>query len=315
MNILVTAIGSFSADCVINTLKENNHYVIGCDIYPSEWHAVSKDCNRVYQVPFATKEKEYIASLLNICKKNEVQYVFPLTDLEIDVLNKHRKEFKGIGIELCIQSEDCLAVARDKYKMYSLFKDDAMVNVPQSVRSRKLSDNFPLPAVAKPIDGRSSEGLMKIYRQVELMQLKDADNYIVQELLEGNVFTVDYVRNALSGNDFAVPREELLRTKNGAGTTVRIVPHQQLRETVSYIGNCLNINGCVNMEFIHHTSSFYLIDINPRFSAGVAFTKATGYDMVTGHLNCFCHQPILPPVEYGEQIMTKRYVEEVLWKA
>lgn len=60
MNILVTAIGSFSADCVINSLRNAGHTVVGCDIYPSEWHAVSKDCNWVYQAPFATKESEYI---------------------------------------------------------------------------------------------------------------------------------------------------------------------------------------------------------------------------------------------------------------
>ena len=51
MNLLVTAIGSFSADCVINSLRKVGHTVVGCDIYPPEWHAVSKDCNWVYQAP------------------------------------------------------------------------------------------------------------------------------------------------------------------------------------------------------------------------------------------------------------------------
>ena len=35
-NILVTAIGSFSADCVITNLIENDYKVIGCDIYTPE---------------------------------------------------------------------------------------------------------------------------------------------------------------------------------------------------------------------------------------------------------------------------------------
>lgn len=311
MNILVTAIGSFSADCVINTLKAHGHFVVGCDIYPSEWHAVSKDCDMTYQVPFATKEKEYIDVLLCLCKNHKIEYIFPLTDLEIDVLNKYRSVFKEINVTLCIQSEECLKIARDKYAMFTLFREDTKVNVPQSVLSCRLPSDFPLPVVAKPLNGRSSEGLMRIYKQSELIALRNADNYIVQELLDGNVYTVDYVRNEQNQSDFAVPREELLRTKNGAGTTVRIVPHQQLRETVSYIGNRLNINGCVNMEFIHHDSSFYLIDINPRFSAGVAFSNFIGYDMVTAHLNCFLSNTCLPiPVNYEEQILCKRYKEE-----
>ena len=313
MNILVTAIGSFSADCVINTLRRGGHFVAGCDIYPSLWHAVSRDCNAVYQVPFATKEKEYIDALLDICQKHGIQYLFPLTDLEIDILNKHREAFEQAEVTLCIQSADCLSIARDKYKMYCLFKDDATVNVPQSVLSSGLSGEFPLPVVAKPVNGRSSEGLRKIYERDELMRLKVADNYIVQEFLEGNVFTVDYVRNALQNCDFAVPREELLRTKNGAGTTVRIVPDKILESITSYIGRKLGVNGCVNMEFIHHGNAYYLIDINPRFSAGVAFSNFVGYDMVTAHLNCFLHGGELPaPIAFNEQLLCKRYSEESL---
>ena len=161
--------------------------------------------------------------------------------------------------------------------MYCLFKDDDMVKVPKSVLSCELPEDFLLPAMAKPINGRSSEGLKKIYKREDLVGLKSIDNYIVQELLDGNVFTVDYVRNALSGDDFAVPREELLRTKNGAGTTVRVVPNEDLMAITSYIGRKLGVNGCVNMEYIHYNGAYYLIDINPRFSAGVAFSNFIGY--------------------------------------
>ena len=35
-NILVTAIGSFSADAVITTLQQHNYKVIGTNIYPKE---------------------------------------------------------------------------------------------------------------------------------------------------------------------------------------------------------------------------------------------------------------------------------------
>lgn len=313
MNILITAIGSFSADCVINTLRKSGHFVVGCDIYPSEWHAVSRDCNVVFQVPFATKEKEYIDSLLNICRKHGIHYIFPLTDLEIDVLNKNREVFEQMNAILCIQSSECLAIARNKYKIYCLFKEDNMVNVPKSILSSDLSEEFLLPAVAKPINGRSSEGLKKIYRREDLVSLKGVDNYIVQELLEGNVFTVDYVRDALSGEDFAIPREELLRTKNGAGTTVRVVPDEDLMATTSYIGRKLGVNGCVNMEYINYNGAYYLIDINPRFSAGVAFSNFIGYDMITAHLNCFLDKEKLPtPIEFKEQLLCKRYREEAL---
>lgn len=66
------------------------------------------------------------------------------------------------------------------------------------------------------------------------------------------------------------------------------------------------------MEFIKHDDIFYLIDINPRFSAGVAFSQVIGYNMVINHLNCFMHLDILPSIIYQEQIITKRYKEETI---
>lgn len=311
MNILVTAIGSFSADCVINTLKSSNHYVVGCDVYPSYWHAVSKDCQAVYMVPFAKDEKKYVQSLLDISSIENIDVIFPLTDVEIDILNKNRLVFDEKNIILAIQSQNCLQIARDKYKIFELFCNDSQVYVPKSINSSRLTMSCQLPVIAKPINGRSSEGLIKITTYQELEQIKNKDNYIIQEFLDGNVFTVDYARDD-SGNDFAVPREELLRTKNGAGTTIRIVRDEYLTKTVSYIGQKLGIVGVVNMEFIKNGNTFYLIDINPRFSAGVAFSNYIGYDMITSHLNCFIGKTICTPIEIPELIIYKRFKEEHL---
>ncbi len=313
MNILVTAIGSFSADCVIGNLKKAGHRVIGCDIYPSTWHAASKDCGRVYQVPFSTDEDEYVSSLLNICEKEQIEYVFPLTDLEVDVLNKYRCEFHDAGVVLCIQSEFATSIARDKLAMHEFFSNDPAVNLPFSVPTSNLTKNFPLPAIAKPINGRSSQGLMKLNNEDELHWVQNRPSYIIQEVLDGPIFTVDYVRDSQE-NDFAIPREELLRTKHGAGTTVRITPDKILQKTASHIGNKLNIAGCINMEFIFHNGKYSLIDINPRFSAGIAFSHFIGYNMVLSHFNSFTNKPILPPIMIEEQIICKRYNEELLWK-
>ena len=313
MIILLTAIGSFSADCVVSSLKRKGHRVIGCDIYPAEWHPVSKDCDKVYQVPFATKELDYVHALLDICSVENVDLLFPLTDLEIDVLNNYREDFETVGVNLCIQSKYCLSIARNKYEMAQMFAEDEFVKIPKTrLAAAEALEAIIFPVIAKPYNGRSSEGLMKLMSKDDMCLINNREKYIFQELLSGNVYTVDYVRD-IYGNDFSVPREELLRTKNGAGTTVRVVPDERIQKMVSYIGTKLEIVGCVNMEFIHHEDDFYLIDINPRFSAGVAFSCCVGYDMVISHLNACMAKSIEKPVPFDEQIIAKRYKEEVLW--
>lgn len=310
--ILVTAIGSFSADCVISVFRKSGYNVIGCDIYPSTWIPTSEKCNRVYQAPLAIQEEKYINFLLSLIDKEKINYIVPLTDIEIDVINKHRSRFDNIII--CTQSAKILSIARNKKAICEYFKDDIFIKVPHFIDARDVDSSFPLPAIAKPIHGRSSEGIKYIYSVEDLNDIKGKSDYIIEELIEGNVYCVDYVRDKM-GFDFSIPREELLRTKNGAGTTVRIVPDLNLMKMASYIGNKLNVVGCINMEFIHSKDDiYYLIDINPRFSAGVAFSNFVGYNMVISHLNSFINKSIESPIIFKEQILCKYYQEKLLWK-
>ena len=116
----------------------------------------------------------------------------------------------------------------------------------------------------------------------------------------------------MTGKNASVSREELLRTKNGAGLTVRICNDQKLQNLVSHIGERLNINGCVNMEFIGYYDNYYLIDINPRFSAGIAFSVLSGYDMVNNNLRCFMGKEIDPPINIEENLIIKKYKEVII---
>ena len=314
MNILVTAIGSFASDCVIKSLKEMNHRVFGCDTNPKKWIVAAKDCESFYRVPLSKEERKYINMILDICCREKIDFLFPLTDVEVDVLNRYRNEFNAIDCKLCIQSNDCLSVARNKWNMYKLFQKETEFKVPATILFDNYCDeNIKFPCVLKPIDGRSSEGLLYLSDKEDLdsLKLKSNENCILQEYIEGAIYTVDYVRDSFS-NDFSIVREELLRTKNGAGTTVRIGMNDTLARCASIIGRRLGIIGAVNFEFVFNNDQYYLIDINPRFSAGVAFSGFVGYDIIRSSLNCFMNKKILDPISFEEQIICKRYKEELV---
>lgn len=311
MRILVTAIGSMSAECTISKLRESGHYVVGCDIYPAEWHVESKLCDAFHQAPRATDVEAYLHFLLDVCKQHGLGYVIPLTDLEIDILNLCRAHFESRGIVLCMQPAEVLAVARDKYRLFQQFTADSMVSTPQTCLLSEPAADMAYPCIAKPCNGRSSEGLIRNATEEQVRAIENKDAYILQEQLDGPIITVDYCRSSAHGTDAAVPRQELLRTKNGAGLTVQIMDSPEIIRQVSHIGRTLGINGCVNMEFIQHDGRHYLIDINPRFSAGVAFSVLSGYDMVNNHMNCFLGNPIGTPPVIREKIIIKKYQEVI----
>lgn len=311
MRLLLTAIGSMSAECAINKLKSAGHYVVGCDIYPGEWHYETKLCDAFYQAPFATRENEYVDFLINLCKKEDLKFIVPLTDLEIDVINEYRYLFEIENIVLCMQTSQVLNIVRDKYKISKTFEHDDNVPSIKTYLLSEMPDDMVFPCIAKPYNGRSSEGLLRNATREQVEALENKEFYILQEQLPGNVFTVDFCRNASTRKCCAIPRQELLRTKNGAGLTIQTSNDKKLIELVSYIGDKLNINGCVNMEFIYNENKYYLIDINPRFSAGIAFSVVSGYNMVLNHINCFVNKDIDIQIPIKEQIIIKKY-EEVI---
>ena len=301
-----------SAQCVIRQLKSFGYFVCGCDIYPGEWHYETKLCDSFFQAPYATQVDEYVHFLIDTCKRLNINYIIPLTDIEIDVINTKRELFKEESINLCMQTSKVLKIARNKYLLYKSFINDPIVPSIRTYLIKEIPSNFSYPCIAKPINGRSSEGLIRSASREQIMAIPDKGKYIVQDQLVGDIYTVDYCRSEKTGQDVAIPRIELLRTKNGAGLTVQTINDLNLIRLSSYIGDKLNINGCINFEFIRHNSDYYLIDINPRFSAGIAFSFISGYDMILNHIRCFINQKIDEQIPIKEQILIKRYDEVII---
>ncbi len=74
-SILVTAIGSFSADITIKSLKDYGFSVVGCDVYQKEWLAVACSVDSFYQVPYAVKQEEYLNFIEKICSEKHIKYI------------------------------------------------------------------------------------------------------------------------------------------------------------------------------------------------------------------------------------------------
>jgi len=314
---LVTAIGSFSADIVIKNLKKGGFRVVGCDIYPKEWIADSGNVASFYQVPLATDEKRYVDSILKICREEEVKMLLVLTDVEVDVWNRHRDELSLASVTLCLSSEETLLLCRDKRKLCRFLTEKGIGNpIPTLELSKADPEGLSYPAVIKPFDGRSSQGLRYIHSLDEMkgfLEYGDSEGLIVQPFYQGSIVTVDVVRQAETGESTAVCRKELLRTPNGAGTSVLVFSDPILEASCREIANALGINGCVNFEFIQaEDGSYHMLECNPRFSGGVEFSCLAGYDCVTNHLRCFTGEAIEPSKEITGMYIARKYEEYIM---
>ena len=317
--VVVTAIGSFSADIVIKTCKKMGIRVVGCDIYPKEWIVDSQNVDNFYQVPLAVDQEAYRKALMEICRREKAWGLLPLTDVEIDVLTGFREEFCREGITLCISGEECISLCRDKMKFYQFMKKN---NLGNPISTKNLLETEPdwikYPLVCKPRDGRSSQGLRFVKSPQELENLKrleGAERYIVQPKIEGRVVTVDVVRDPESGESAAVCRRELLRTLNGAGTSIQVFRDPKLEETCKETAKRLGVKGCVNMEFLEEgEGSCRILECNPRFSGGVEFSCLAGCGCVEGHLRIFMGQGLDEMPKNIEPMFIARKYEEYITK-
>ena len=229
---------------------------------------------------------------MSLCRKEGAEAVIPLTDAEIDVFNLHRDEFSEINVTLCMSDKACIGLCRDKMELYRYLEEHMGGTVIPTLRLGDADpDEIRYPAVCKPYNGRSSQGLKMVGSRREMEGVlgeTDPADYIVQPMIKGNVVTVDVVRSPEQGTCAAICRRELLRTPNGAGTSVLVFRNRQLEERCRAIAGLLGIRGCVNMEFIEDRDGVYhMLECNPRFSGGVEFSCLAGYDCVTNHLRCF----------------------------
>ncbi|OON87968.1 hypothetical protein BXO88_01985 [Oribacterium sp. C9] len=330
---LVTAIGSFAADAVIRSLREMGYRVVGSDIYDKNWVANSLDVDVFYQAPLASDEEAFISFIKDLCEKEQVERILPIIDLEVDALNRHRDEIEKNGVRICMSDKEVIEILRDKLRMTELVKrvldssdDEELKAAVRTIPSEKASDvdfeEIEFPVIIKPVDGRSSNGLYRIYQEDQLgfafssimdpTKLNDTalEKYIVQPMIKGNVITVDILRDG-EGRCRAVPREELIRTPNGAGLSIRVMEERLLQEACCKIAEAAGIKGCVNFEFIHGEGSgvYYFVECNPRFSGGIAFTELAGVPMIKNHMNIFDGMPMedMPLQKCG--FMTRKYQE------
>ena len=346
--VIVTAIGSFSAPAVIRELKEAGCRVVGTDINPKELIAMSAEADVFENLPRCDAGEAYVDALAGLIRREKADAVLPLTDAELDVLNEVRDRLQPA--ELWASPAESVRISRDKVKSRAAAERAGAKVIPTGFLAEALPAELRgngavdsesinavlqvlltapgLPLILKPRDGRSSQGLYRVRTEKELSGALEEifgagreKDYLVQPLIEGRIVTVDVVRFP-DGRCTALPREEYVRTWNGAGLSVHVFRDSALEETCRAVAEELGVLGCVNFEFIHaEDGTYYFMECNPRFSGGTGFSIAAGDHIVRKHLAAFGAVPEEEKPERGAQFrdvtecwIARKYVEVITEK-
>lgn len=280
---LVTALGTATSTSIVRGLREvgRGYRIVGADINERNRVASSLDVDEYVQFPPAVPDRRaYLSHLLRYCEENGVDYLFASIDEEVAECVGHRSEFGGIGTTLCMPNELLLEVCHDKRR----FGEWIRGNFPEAAIREYVGaaawEGMSYPVFVKPSEGRASIGCTAVERPEQLAEAVEraggAGRAIVQECLEGEVVVVDVARNGRTGQIVQAQRRELIRNKNGCGIAVETIADERLAALCRSMAERLSLNGVVNIEFFRLGDEYKVIEVNPRFSAGVAYSIMSG---------------------------------------
>lgn len=242
--------------------------------------------DKYYIVP-RIDDSEYIPTILDICKKEEIQAVTTLIDPEIMILAKHRKEFENMGVEVLAPYKETADICFDKFEMFKYLKEKNIRTVLTygDIESFEIGLNdkkICFPVFVKPRTGSGSVGARKVSNMDTLKKAMSEDpSLIIQEFM-GDALDVDadiYV-DTISNQAVSLFSKKKLETKIGGASKTVSFKDEKLNRFASEALKIFKFNGPIDMDLWYRNGEYYLSEINPRFGGGYLHAYGAGVDFV-----------------------------------
>jgi carbamoyl-phosphate synthase large subunit len=252
--------------------------MIATDISPLA--AAWQQAERRYIVP-RCDAPGYVDSVVDVCRRHDVRLMVPTIDTELPVLAAHRARFDAIGTTVLISSAECIRITGNKAEANHWLLTNGFPTVRQTSVSEALADcgRWVTPLIAKPRNGSSSIGLLRVNDRAVLEQLRGRDDYVVETVAPGHEHTVDVLINRRGKVMCAVPRRriEVRGGEVSKGVTVRCERMQTLAASV-----CESLPGAygvLNVQMFQDADgTLAIVEINARFGGGFPLSARAGAD-------------------------------------
>lgn len=299
MNILFTCAGRRTY--LLKYFKEQlsgDGMIVGADMQTSAPALSAADIKETVPAVYADG---YIDRLVDICRKDHVDVLISLNDLELPILADNKKRFEEIGVKLIVSSPQVIDICFDKYKTAQWIESIGL-NAPISyVRLQDAKDalnkgKICFPLFLKPRWGSGSIGLETVGNVAELDEVYSqllrkikktilatasvGDEYIIiQEKLGGKEFGLD-VMNDLDGNHVAVSVKQKLAMRAGETDKAITCDLPEVREIGKKIGENLHHVGNLDVDIMQRSNGDYcVLELNPRFGGGFPFSYEAGVNL------------------------------------
>lgn len=241
--------------------------------------------DKQYLVPLINSP-EYIDTLIDICKKEEINAVTTFIDPEIMLLAKNREKFEKIGVEVLAPYEETAKLCFDKYEMFKYLKSKGVPTVMTWQTFEEFKVDFDdgkveFPVFVKPRTGSGSVGAKKIL-DIESLKLafEQDESLIVQEFMDCQDLDADVYIDIKSHKPVAIfSKKKISTTIGGANKTISF-KDEKLFDFIKNALKHFKFNGPIDMDFFCKDGNYYLSEVNPRFGGAYLHAYGAGVDFI-----------------------------------
>lgn len=299
MNILLTSVGrrTYMVKYFKNVLKGKGKVFASNSIETNTLHEADS-----YVITPQIYDENYIMFLLCYCKKENIQAIISLFDIDLPVLSRNRELFEKEGIKLVISDYNVTTICNDKWLTYKFLCRIGVKQTPSFISKEKTIEEInegiiSYPLYIKPRWGMGSIGVYKVDNEDELNVLynklyKEIFNtylkfeseidrescIIIQQSIIGQEYGIE-ILNDLEGNYVATFAKRKISMRAGETDIAETVNPFQFENTAKIISSNLKHVGNLDVDcFLTDNGDLYVLEMNCRFGGQYPFTHNSGVD-------------------------------------
>jgi len=331
IRLLVTCVGGSTVPTLLSCLLKSSifsYYLVGVD---SNSSGNSKELlDSYYQVPNGS-DNRYLEKILEIVKKEKIEFILPGSDEEAICLSKNKTIFNDMGVKPIVSNIEVIELITNKYNTYiALAKkgirvpEYRIVKSVEELRSVIYEYGYPgITVISKPVNGRGGRGLYVFEgddnppmwlgngQREKRIKKQDLTEGLLKQVVQGDCLvmpsltTPSYDADVVAASGvvkLAVVRERV----NPAG-----IPFQgnKIHSDILITRYCQDIATALGLDSIHDIDLMTdqngepcIIEVNPRPSGSIAATLTAGIPFIDIAILTLCKMSV-PNVKIDLDIM------------
>jgi carbamoyl-phosphate synthase large subunit len=259
------------------------------------------------KVPRVT-DKKYLSVLKEYCKKENISIIVPTIDTELSILADAKEEFEQDGIFIAISSKKICDTFYLKDTTEKFFIEHNL-DTPREIKDIKNCD---YPIFAKLNNSSCSIGATIVYTPEQAFELAQDKNYIFQEYIQGDEYTVDVFIDK-KGNVISIVPRLRIEVRAGEVNKAKTIKDKDIIQAIKELCKKLNgAYGCITIQLFKTKNKIIFIEINPRFGGGYPLSYLSGANFAKYLIEDYLDENLEYREDWQDKLIMLRYDAEVL---